>query len=151
MDWVYFFNPIIHTNNSQFGLFKNIVDLCRVKIATLILSLFMFFKPVLPVVEYVVLYDYIKNELCVNRDKPEMQCNGKCHLMKELAHASDTSTEKDKIHFASAEIQISYYQAISIVSYGNLFQTYKTQKDVSVDDLYTFSFLNFLFKPPTYK
>lgn len=111
----------------------------------------MFFKPVLPVVEYVVLYDYIKNELCVNKDKPEMECNGKCHLMKELAHASDSGTEKTKIHFASAELQIIYYQAISILSPGNLFKSYKVHNNKSIEDLYTFSFLNFLFKPPVYK
>ena len=29
--------------------------------------------------------DYITAKYCVNKDKPEMQCNGKCHLMKELA------------------------------------------------------------------
>lgn len=38
-----------------------------------------------PVVDYVVNYDYIVNVLCENKDKPEMQCNGKCHLSKELA------------------------------------------------------------------
>lgn len=45
----------------------------------------MFAKPLWPVVEYVANYDYIVNVLCENKDKPEMQCNGKCHLTKELA------------------------------------------------------------------
>lgn len=27
---------------------------------------------------------YIASVLCENRDKPEMQCNGNCHLKKEL-------------------------------------------------------------------
>ena len=38
-----------------------------------------------PVVDYVVNYDYIVKVLCENKDKPEMKCNGKCHLTKELA------------------------------------------------------------------
>lgn len=38
-----------------------------------------------PVVEYVVNYDYIVKVLCENKDRPELQCNGKCHLTKELA------------------------------------------------------------------
>ena len=29
--------------------------------------------------------DYIIAKYCVNKDKPEMHCNGKCHLMKQLA------------------------------------------------------------------
>ena len=45
----------------------------------------MLTKPLWPVVEYVVNYDYIVKVLCENKDKPEMHCNGKCHLTKELA------------------------------------------------------------------
>ncbi|SRX74533.1 hypothetical protein AEQU3_01512 [Aequorivita antarctica] len=51
----------------------------------IISSLIMLTKPMWPVVDYVVNYDYIVNVLCENKDKPEMQCNGKCHLSKELA------------------------------------------------------------------
>lgn len=119
------------------------------KIATLILSLFMFFKPVLPVLEYVVLYDYIKNELCVNKDKPELACNGKCHLVKELKHASDSNTDKNRIQFASAEIQLMYYQAIEVFNgiFSNPFHLNITER---IEDQYTFSFSTFLFRPPVY-
>lgn len=73
----------------------------------------MLFKPVLPVLEYVVFYDYIKNELCVNKDKVEMKCNGKCHLMKEMAKASDSSEKgNDKKHF-SVETTFVFYQEIT--------------------------------------
>ena len=54
-----------------------------------ILTLLMFLKPILPVFEYLVNYDYIVNELCENKLKPELKCNGKCHLTKELAKASE--------------------------------------------------------------
>lgn len=30
--------------------------------------------------DYFVRYDYYSTVLCDNQDKPEMQCNGKCHL-----------------------------------------------------------------------
>lgn len=119
------------------------------KIATLILSLFMFFKPVLPVVEYVVLYDYIKNELCVNKDKPDLGCNGKCHLKKELAHASDTKTEKNKVNFASAELQVMYYQALDAVQ-AVFFNPYRIKNDKAIANLYTYSFVNLLFRPPVF-
>ena len=146
---IYFFNPLIDRNATKFCCFENIADLCKVKIATIILSLFMFFKPVLPVVEYVVFYDYIKNELCVNKDKPEMGCNGKCHLTKELAKASDTDTEKGRTHFASAEIQLIYYQAIE--TFHCVIQILPSIKTtVNVEDHYSFSFSNLLFRPPVY-
>lgn len=49
----------------------------------------MLVKPFWPVMDYMVNYDYIVNTLCENKDKPEMHCNGKCYLTKELAKASE--------------------------------------------------------------
>jgi hypothetical protein len=60
-----------------------------VKKITFLLALFMLLKPVFPVIDYIVNYEYISKVLCVNKDKPKMHCNGKCHLMKELAKASE--------------------------------------------------------------
>jgi hypothetical protein len=37
---------------------------------------------------------YIAAELCVNRDKPELNCNGKCYLMRKLKQAE----QKEKAH-----------------------------------------------------
>jgi len=34
--------------------------------------------------DYVVNFEYIKEVLCINKEEPELQCNGKCHLMKRL-------------------------------------------------------------------
>lgn len=33
---------------------------------------------------YLLKYNYYKNVLCENKDKPELKCNGTCHLAKEL-------------------------------------------------------------------
>ena len=43
------------------------------------------FSNVLVVTGYELNKDYIARNLCVNRDKPKMHCNGCCHLKKELA------------------------------------------------------------------
>jgi hypothetical protein len=37
---------------------------------------------------------YISTELCINRDKPQMHCNGKCYLMRKLKQAE----QKEKAH-----------------------------------------------------
>jgi hypothetical protein len=37
---------------------------------------------------------YIATELCVNRDKPQLHCNGKCYLMRKLRQAE----QKEKAH-----------------------------------------------------
>lgn len=69
-------------------------------------------KPILPVLDYWVNYKYIANELCENQDKPELECNGKCHLKKELAKAAteESSTSKDKKQVSKQEIEILFYQ-----------------------------------------
>ena len=37
--------------------------------------------------------EYINKNYCINKDKPKLSCNGKCHLMKELkAHEQSEST-----------------------------------------------------------
>ncbi len=46
-------------------------------------------RPVLPLFEYVVNQDYIAEFLCVNKDKSELNCKGKCYLMKQLQEQED--------------------------------------------------------------
>lgn len=77
-----------------------------------ILALFMFFKPVLPFLEYAVFYDYIKNELCENKDKPKLKCNGKCHLAKEMAKASDTPEKGNDKRQILAETSVVFFQEL---------------------------------------
>ncbi len=50
------------------------------------------FKPYLPVIQYAVNYDFYKNVLCENKAKPELKCNGKCHLMKQMAATQDQNS-----------------------------------------------------------
>ena len=55
----------------------------------LMIALTMLIKPLWPVGEYIMNYDYIVNVLCENKDKPELECNGKCYLMQLLAQESE--------------------------------------------------------------
>jgi len=61
-------------------------------------------KPVEPILEYCFNYNYIVEVLCVNKDKPRLNCNGKCYLMKQLQkQSSENSTKK------SQSIQLENY------------------------------------------
>lgn len=40
--------------------------------------------------------NYIAKELCINRDKPEMNCNGKCYLMKKLKQAEEKEQKQER-------------------------------------------------------
>ena len=95
---------------------------CAVKKMLLILSLLVFIKPVVPVFEYVINYEYIAKVLCINKDKPEMQCNGKCHLMQELAKTSEkelplTPTKKHVV----TETEVLFYQELESFAFDGLF------------------------------
>lgn len=39
---------------------------------------------------------YIAKELCVNRDKPQLHCNGKCYLMRKLKQAQDKEQKQER-------------------------------------------------------
>lgn len=41
-------------------------------------------RPIQPCLEYVLNQDYIAEFLCINKDEPQLQCNGKCHLAKQI-------------------------------------------------------------------
>jgi hypothetical protein len=38
----------------------------------------------------------IATEFCVNKDKPEMHCKGKCYLMKKLKQAQDKEQKQER-------------------------------------------------------
>ena len=47
--------------------------------------------------DFVIHQDYIANNLCENRDKPDLNCNGTCVLMQKLKLKDDTSNEPSKL------------------------------------------------------
>jgi hypothetical protein len=81
----------------------------------LLVALTMLVKPLWPIMEYVNNYDYIANVLCKNKDKPQLQCNGKCYLAKLL---EQKQKEEDKNPFgeqrSKAEVQhVVYFESMS--------------------------------------
>ena len=60
-------------------------------IAVLLLSTFswLIVKPVLPFLDYALNYEYISEVLCINKEEPELQCHGQCHLAAQLEEANE--------------------------------------------------------------
>ena len=115
-----------------------------------ILALFMLLKPVLPVIEYVVNYEYVSKVLCINKEKPKLQCNGKCHLMKELAKASENEKpiSSDK-KFSVQENEVLFFQEIKLfeITTNYFFNTKSTNANYS--NLYSHLKVVSIFRPPT--
>jgi hypothetical protein len=58
-----------------------------------LLYLLAMVKPLAPIIEYYSNYDYIASVLCENKDKPYLECNGKCYLEKQLKKTNHTNHE----------------------------------------------------------
>jgi hypothetical protein len=121
-----------------------------VKKIAIIITFLLLAKPILPVLDYWVNYKYIANELCENQDQPELECNGKCHLKKELAKAAteESSTSKDKKQVSKQEIEILFCQ--------ETFQFESKKTSVVYTETATYYFNNYfhlnsskIFHPPT--
>ena len=121
------------------------------KKAIFIIALAIFLKPIFPVAEYVVNYEYITKTLCVNKAKPKLQCNGKCHLMKELAKAAESekpiSSDKKQLVLES---EVLFLETIASIDCADFF-TNQTEK---INDNYSnlYCFLNSIVvdHPPTF-
>lgn len=116
-----------------------------------IIVLFLFLKPLFPVLEYAVNYEYISKVLCVNKAKPILHCNGKCHLMKELAKAQEgekqTSSHKKNSTVETVEFFFESYSDLSMFVFQ--FNRKKTLHS-KYSDLYSHLKLHAIFHPPIF-
>lgn len=88
--------------------------------------MFILIKPVFPVIDYIINYDYISTQLCENTDKPALKCNGKCHLKKELANEAKKDTPKSNEHKSNTiTFEVLYCENVSEFSFYTLNQIEK--------------------------
>lgn len=83
--------------------------------------------------------------LCENTDKPELQCNGKCHL-KKVAQSQDKkeNTPESIVDFK----ELIFYP--SLITSFELIETFNDKKPLMASylNLYSFNDLNNCFHPP---
>lgn len=114
-----------------------------------IFALFMLLKPILPVLEYVVNYEYVSKVLCENKDKPKMHCNGKCHLMKELAkNAEEDKPISTNKKGASQEHEILFYQELNTFKIEPVFASTSKGYERIYSNLYNRLDKKSVFRPP---
>lgn len=115
----------------------------------LILVLSIFLKPIFPLIDYCVNYDYISTALCENKQNVKLNCNGKCHLMKQLAKASENSSSSSDKKADYREFEnlfcenIQAYFVFSITNWLN-----KATKPI-YSNLYYFLGSKYSFHPPS--
>jgi len=107
------------------------------------------FRPIFPVIEYFVNYDYIVEQLCENRSKPVLACNGKCYLAKEIEKTApilpvDNKSRIPTIDFDKVPVTTLFIDKYAILSRNHsqeLKFTYSKNAKVK-------NHIEYVFRPP---
>ncbi|WP_010522401.1 hypothetical protein [Aquimarina agarivorans] len=118
---------------------------------TIILIIVIAIRPILfvgIVGNYSLNINEIIEKYCINKDKPQLKCNGQCHLRKQLSVTGSSNKEKhsNKIEVALA-IPIVFFEAISQIDFSNKFIHSKDFID-GYQNLYGFNYLEIIETPP---
>lgn len=57
------------------------------------------------VIEYNLNRDYVAKNLCVNKAKPKLHCNGKCQMMKKLAEEEKQNSSNNTNNNTKIKVQ----------------------------------------------
>jgi len=80
------------------------------------ITLLQSFSKWIIVADYEFNKEYISKNLCINKERPKLHCNGKCQLMKKLAEEekqnSSNSNNPGKVKFQDI-VFIESYKAFS--------------------------------------
>jgi len=105
-------------------------------------------KPLAPLIDYAVRYDYISQKLCVNKSKPQLHCKGKCYLSKELTKSS----QEDSSPFSKTKNQtqkiLDFYIPSEISEIPINKQKFSNSILFNFQTAYSHLFIKFIFKPP---
>ena len=72
-------------------------------------------RPAAPLLEYLINFDYISKELCENKTKPQLECNGKCYLAKQF-EAESKKQNKPELNIKWQDYPIGFVQLIDKIS-----------------------------------
>lgn len=118
-------------------------------IAFIFITAILFYSLRLSVVflHYAVFNENFTEMYCINKDKPEMECNGKCHLMQETQEnvpeqkgliLNESLHQNIQLFFSPKQELISKKQDLSIFKKDNF----------SYHNHYDYQFHGNIFRPP---
>lgn len=101
-------------------------------------------------VDFIVNQQEITAKLCENKEKPKLQCNGKCHLKKQLAKIDNSEKKEDKKQHSNQSFKVEelFFNSLdnSVSSYFNY--EIKSKKTYTYINLYHFQLNQNLKAPP---
>lgn len=93
-------------------------------------------------------YDYISKELCENKAKPALNCNGKCHLKAELAKASEENIPASQESKSNITLELLFLETIPEFKFNQIYVE-KHKVSISYSRLYFRLHSTSIFHPPT--
>ena len=114
----------------------------------ILLLLTQVFSKWLMVIDYTINKDYIAKNLCENRNRPTLHCNGKCQLMKKMALEDD---QTNKTNSASSVAKAPFTEVLFNAAFA-FTQLTACASDSLYNDFYLVaipsSFHSSIFHPP---
>ena len=108
------------------------------------------FRPAIYFAEYFANYDYIKEELCKNKDKPFLKCNGTCYvesLLKSANLLDEPNSQKSTLPEAKIFFPVFVLNTFEFTANQVKFSDKKEQPTFEKHFL-IHHFINEVFQPP---
>lgn len=119
-------------------------------ICSIFLTLYMVVRPLIPMMEYAVNYNYISEVLCINKSRPELHCNGKCYLSKELAKTNDAESSPLNKGKTPGQKILDICILPEITAIQNTENSFRASLNFLYKTEYSFLYLKHIFKPPIF-
>ncbi len=127
-------------------------DMKRLIITHFLLNIYILamLQPALPILEYLINYDLIVNELCENRDKPILACNGKCYLGDQIEKQQNLNSDNSMPIPPKMDLE----KLISVLTFSeeenSVIQENMLDNPLFISFIKEDLFVNFLLRPPQF-
>lgn len=123
------------------------IPLRTLSICVLLLALTLqsFYRSVMTLDYQIHLPDYLAK--CINKDRPELNCNGQCVLMKKIREKEQKEAKKNMVTYEYSSIYIHNEHSVFIANTTSVEEISQPSfPDYTAD--YLFDYSNAVFRPP---
>ncbi len=92
--------------------------------------------------------DYIAENLCVNRDKPMLKCNGQCYLAKKLKAAEEKEQKSNSERLVKLPEVVLSFQAIQPIFIARFTSSELVENHFSTQEFFPNAAAKGFFHPP---
>lgn len=108
-------------------------------------------RPVIPLISYNINYDYISEVLCINKENPKLECDGKCYLAQQIQKTRVLESEDASVSISIVDFDkfpIAYQDTNSYKT--NSFNFSKKARIYSNNTEKVSTYITSIFQPPKF-